>query len=187
MLVERQLCSSGCRETAGRRTRRRLPVGQCSRQPRFERIAEGMAVVVRNGTSGGDGTHACDGVGGRKTIRVVAEALRVFAFELDAEICRAAVVLRIKTVRFATRRRPDLDNVDIDPLQRIDDRLARRARVRARQHEYARQIQRRQRLSRGRRKAAGRRIKRYRRQRISGDRIGRGVFGVEGRRFERFA
>ena len=45
----------------------------------------------------------------REAVRIVAEAHRVHALELDREVGRAAVVLRIEAVRLAAGRRADLD------------------------------------------------------------------------------
>ena len=55
-------------------------------------------------------------VGWREAIGKVAKADVIRAFELDAEIRSAAVVLRIKTIRLAASSGSNLDDLHIDTL-----------------------------------------------------------------------
>src|SRR5690606_40587186 len=68
----------------------------------------------------------------RESVRIFGETLLVHGLELDREIRRAAVVGRIEAVGFAAGRAADLNDLDVDAAQRVDDRLARRARGRDR-------------------------------------------------------
>src|SRR5579862_6476488 len=90
-------------------------------------------LAARKGCSVGRGVA----VRWTEAIREIPETLCVDTMELDGEIRRSAVVLRIEPIRLATGRRADLNDLDIDTLQAVYDRLAGGARGRARQYEYA--------------------------------------------------
>src|SRR4051812_27143755 len=78
--------------------------------------------------------NACSHSGSRnEPIGVAAEAARVDALELDAEVRGSAVVLGIETIRFSAGCGADLDHLYADSLQAVHHRLARGARSRARE------------------------------------------------------
>src|SRR5438046_9073229 len=83
-----------------------------------------MGEVVRHRAPREARTHAR---AGRKAVRVVAEAQRVGALELDGEVGRAAVVLGIEPVGLAAGRAADLDDLYSDAREPVHDRFARRA------------------------------------------------------------
>src|SRR5438132_3425993 len=80
-------------------------------QQTLARVSQLMGEVVRHRAAREARTH---GRAGRKAVRVVAEALRVGALELDGEVGRAAVVPGIEAVGLAAGRAAHLDDVYSD-------------------------------------------------------------------------
>src|SRR5690606_28156050 len=112
---------------------------KCRREARLERIAERVLEIVVHGAAGEGLAEGI--VGRREAVAVVAEALVVESLELDAEVGRAAVVGRVEAERLAAGRRADEDDLDADPAQAVDDRLARGAGVGAGEHVHGLEIE----------------------------------------------
>ena len=136
-------------DAGGGRADAGVPVRERRGQTRLARIAEGKARSRRPRSNPSRVFPARRGVARREPVRVIAEALGVHALELHGEIRRAAVVGGIEPIGLTAGRRADLYDLDVHAAQTVDDRLARGAGAAARQDVDARQVQRRQRLSRG--------------------------------------
>src|SRR5215469_10107410 len=76
-------------------------VRQCGREPGFSRVAERVPEVIRDRASRDRHPDGRGGVRRGEAVTVAADALGVDTLELDREVGRAAVVLRIEAVGLA--------------------------------------------------------------------------------------
>src|SRR6185503_17794446 len=108
-----------------------------SLQATLGRVAELLREVVGNGAASEFDAGPTALINRRKAVRILAIAHRVDTLELDREVGRAAVFLRIEAVRLAASGRADERHHYADAAQAVDDRLARRARIRPGDDEHA--------------------------------------------------
>jgi hypothetical protein len=107
------------------------PIVQRRGEERFGGVAERVRKVVVDHTARQCCTRAAVGSCSRRgeAIGIIAKALCVYAAELNREICRTAVVLRVKAVGFATGRGPNLNDIHTHAAQAVHHSLDPRKKI----------------------------------------------------------